>query len=152
MESAALLEPLSVAIHATRRGTIQAGNTVIVFGAGTIGMLVGALAKQSGATKVLIADIDAGRVAFALKHGFATDGYVVSLPQYDGSTEEKLQIAKDLGDDAVEKCFSRSNLFDDEENKGADVVFDCTGKEVCTQAGIYVSFTISDFQALANWT
>jgi L-iditol 2-dehydrogenase len=142
MESAALLEPLSVAIHATRRGAIQPGNTVIVFGAGTIGMLVAALAKQSGATKVLIADIDAGRVTFALNHSFATDGFVVLPSQHDGSIDEKLRAAKDLGDDMVERCFSRSTLFDDEENQGADVVFDCTGKEVCTQAGIYVCLTV----------
>src|ERR1700760_1023779 len=101
MESAALLEPLSVAIHATRRGAIQPGNTVIVFGAGTIGMLVAALAKQSGATKVLIADIDAGRVAFATNHGFATDGVAVLLPQHDGTIDDKLRVAKDLGDDMV---------------------------------------------------
>jgi L-iditol 2-dehydrogenase len=138
LEAAALLEPLSVAIHATRRATIEPGASVIVFGAGTIGLLTAAMAQVCGASRVLIADIDTGRVAFALKHRYATKGSVVSIRQGE-SAEEKLEAAKELAADVVEKLFAGDYAYEDEADvEGADIVFDCTGKEICIQAGLYV--------------
>lgn len=134
LEAAALLEPLSVAIHATRRASIEQGDTVIVFGAGTIGLLTAAMAKLSAATTVVIADIDAGRVEYALKNHFATKGFVVPMRQPGDETSEKLDAAKELAADVVEKS---DDGFDGFES--ADISFDCTGKEICMQAGLYVS-------------
>lgn len=77
--TAALIEPLSVAIHATRRtlrnGSLSPGSTVLVIGAGAVGLLVGAMAKLSGASRVIITDINQGRVDFAIKEGFGTQGF-----------------------------------------------------------------------------
>ncbi|KAF2498043.1 GroES-like protein [Lophium mytilinum] len=132
MDAAALLEPLSVAIHATRRAAIEQGDTAIVFGAGTVGLLVAAMAKMSGATTVLIADIDAGRVSYALQNGFATKGYTVTPRHHLTETAEKLAAAKDLASDIVEIACA-----DEPDFEGADVTFDCTGKEICMQSGLY---------------
>ncbi|KAI0022732.1 sorbitol dehydrogenase [Xylariomycetidae sp. FL0641] len=76
-EAAALLEPLSVAIHAVNRASPIPGSTAMVMGAGTVGLLTAAMARQSGCPSVTIADVDAGRVDYAVKRGFATHGYVV---------------------------------------------------------------------------
>lgn len=54
MEEGALLEPLSVGIHACRRGGVTAGDCVLVLGAGPIGLLTMLTAKAYGASKVLI--------------------------------------------------------------------------------------------------
>ena len=62
LESAALLEPLSVAIHATRRAAVEQGDTAIVYGAGTVGLLTATMAKMSGATTIVIVDVDPGRI------------------------------------------------------------------------------------------
>jgi L-iditol 2-dehydrogenase len=105
-----------------------------VFGAGTVGLLVAAMAKLCGATTVLIADIDAGRVEYALKNRFATRGYVVSRVSNSESVAERLQTAKEIASDVVEKACAGEPDFE-----GADVTFDCTGKEICMQAGLYVS-------------
>jgi L-iditol 2-dehydrogenase len=134
LEAAALLEPLSVAIHSTRRGSIEQGDTVIVFGAGTVGLLVAAMAKLCGATTVLIADIDAGRVDYALKNRFATKGYVVSRTVNSENIAERMDAAKDIASDVVQEACAGEPDFE-----GADVTFDCTGKEICMQAGLYVS-------------
>jgi L-iditol 2-dehydrogenase len=134
MDAAALLEPLSVAIHATRRASIEQGDTVIVFGAGTVGLLVAAMAKMSGATTVLITDIDAGRVNYALQNGFATKGYTVKPRRHLTSVAEKLAAAKDVASEVVDLASA-----DEPDFEGADVTFDCTGKEICMQAGLYVS-------------
>jgi L-iditol 2-dehydrogenase len=134
MESAALLEPLSVAIHATRRASIEQGDTVIVFGAGTVGLLTAAMAKVSGATTVVIADIDYGRINYALQNGFAHKGYIVTPRKEATETAGKLEQAKELATDVMQIASLNEADFE-----GADVTFDCTGKEVCMQAGLYVS-------------
>jgi len=134
IESAALLEPLSVAIHAARRASIEQGDTAVVFGAGTVGLLTAAMAKMSGATTVVIADIDSGRVNYALANGFAHKGYIVHPRKHLTDTAEKLAAAKDLAEDMMQIA-----SLNDPEFEGADVTFDCTGKEICMQAGLYVS-------------
>jgi L-iditol 2-dehydrogenase len=138
-----MLEPLSVAIHSTRRAGIEAGDNVVVFGAGTIGILTAAVAILSGATSVTIADLDAARVEFAVRNRFATNGFAVRAPgpRCGATTEERLEAARRLGEDAVEAAFSgRGDAAGEDGARGVDVVFDCTGKEVCIQAGLYVSF------------
>lgn len=58
LDEAAMIEPLAVAVHAVgRTGGVQ-GKRVVVLGAGTIGNLVGQVAKASGAEAVLITDIN----------------------------------------------------------------------------------------------
>lgn len=53
------------------------GSTALVIGAGAVGLLTAAMARQAGCSTVTIADVDQGRVDFALAKGFATHGYVV---------------------------------------------------------------------------
>jgi L-iditol 2-dehydrogenase len=53
----ALCEPLSVGVHAARRGEIGVGDSVLVTGAGPIGLLAMAAARAAGATEVLVADV-----------------------------------------------------------------------------------------------
>ncbi|MFC7165052.1 NAD(P)-dependent alcohol dehydrogenase [Halospeciosus flavus] len=53
----ALCEPLSVGIHACRRGDVDVGDTVFVTGAGPIGLLVMEAARAMGATDVLVTDV-----------------------------------------------------------------------------------------------
>ncbi|KAF2015443.1 GroES-like protein [Aaosphaeria arxii CBS 175.79] len=134
LEAAALLEPLSVAIHATRRATVEQGDTAIVFGAGTVGLLVAAMAKLSGATTVVIADIDSGRVNYALSNGFAHKGYIVSPRRHLNETAEKFDAAKDIAGDITQIA-----SLNDPDFEGADITFDCTGKEICMQAGLYAT-------------
>jgi threonine dehydrogenase-like Zn-dependent dehydrogenase len=54
LEEGALLEPLSVAVHACRRGGVGLGSTVLITGAGPIGLVTLITAKAMGAAKVLI--------------------------------------------------------------------------------------------------
>jgi L-iditol 2-dehydrogenase len=62
---AAMLEAVSVALHAVRvTGDIQ-GQTALVIGAGMIGLLTMQAARAAGAGRVLIADIDATRLNLA---------------------------------------------------------------------------------------
>lgn len=69
MEEGALLEPLSVGIHACRRANLTGGHIVLVLGAGPIGLLTMLSAKAMGASKVLITDIFQSRLDFAKQLG-----------------------------------------------------------------------------------
>jgi L-iditol 2-dehydrogenase len=57
LDQAAMVEPISVAVHALRRGGDVAGKRVLVLGAGTIGNLVAQVARASGAAAVMVSDI-----------------------------------------------------------------------------------------------
>lgn len=99
-----------------------------------MGLLVAAMAKLSGATTVLIADLDSGRVNYALSHGFANKGYIVTPRKHLNDISDKFTAAKEIADDVMDI----SGLHDP-DFEGADITFDCTGKEICMQAGLYVS-------------
>jgi L-iditol 2-dehydrogenase len=120
-----LVEPLSVALHATRRtqrnGSLYPGANVLVIGAGAVGLLVAAVANLAGASKVCITDVILERVDFAIANGWATNGYVAPPSLTTG-----LEIATDLK--------AKLNI-----PNGYDVVYDCTGMEVCVQTGIYAA-------------
>lgn len=68
-EQAALVEPVSVAVHANRRGGVSAGSKVLITGAGPIGALNAQVARAFGATEVVVSDPIAHRRAFVAEHG-----------------------------------------------------------------------------------
>ena len=57
LDAGALIEPISVAVHAIGRSGGVQGKKVVVLGAGNIGNLVGQVALASGASSLLITDI-----------------------------------------------------------------------------------------------
>ncbi|MDF2958415.1 MAG: alcohol dehydrogenase [Paenibacillus sp.] len=63
LDQTAVLEPLSIGAHAVRRSELRAGETVLVIGAGPIGLGVMAFAKHRGA-RVIAMDINDERLAF----------------------------------------------------------------------------------------
>ena len=54
MEEGALLEPLSVAVHACRRAGVAIGHTILICGAGPIGLVCLLTSKAMGASSVII--------------------------------------------------------------------------------------------------
>jgi L-iditol 2-dehydrogenase len=71
-EAIALLEPVSVAVHAARRAGVFGGAHVFITGAGPIGVLNAQVARAFGATEIVISDPVEHRREFALKHGATT--------------------------------------------------------------------------------
>jgi L-iditol 2-dehydrogenase/L-gulonate 5-dehydrogenase len=70
---ATLIEPLAVAVHAVRRAGIVKDTpqapSVVVIGGGTIGLLIGQVARRFGAASVVLSEPLAGRRALASKMG-----------------------------------------------------------------------------------
>jgi L-idonate 5-dehydrogenase len=67
--AAALAEPLAVCLHAVARAGPLSGTSVLVLGAGPIGLLTMLAARQAGAARVALADIAAAPLAFAARLG-----------------------------------------------------------------------------------
>lgn len=66
----AMVEPLTVGFHAVDRARVQAGETVLVFGCGAVGLGAIAGASARGA-RVLAVDVDAGKLALGQACGAA---------------------------------------------------------------------------------
>lgn len=69
MDEGAMIEPLSVGLHAARRAQVRAGDAVAVFGAGAIGLCAMQAARAQGATTVIVSDLVPLRLALAHKLG-----------------------------------------------------------------------------------
>ena len=65
MKIAALVEPLTVAVHDVRHSGLQAGEDVYIAGAGAIGILIGLFAKLNGAANVVLGEISPDRIKIA---------------------------------------------------------------------------------------
>ena len=65
----ALLEPLSVAVHAVKKANLGLADSVAIFGAGAIGLLLLQLAQAAGAGEVFVVDIQPHRLEAATSLG-----------------------------------------------------------------------------------
>ncbi|KAF0043144.1 hypothetical protein F2P81_004481 [Scophthalmus maximus] len=116
-EEGALIEPLSVGIHACRRAGVALGSTVLICGAGPIGLVCLLVAKAMGASKVVITDL----------------------------SPERLTMAKDLGADfqlTVKRADGAQQLAKTVEDMlGAPphITIECTGVESSIQTAIYAT-------------
>ena len=100
---AALVEPLACVVHGVEESNIRFGDTVIVNGAGPIGLFFIRLAKLREA-RVIVTDMDAGRLETAKRLGAAD-----------------ILLASEV-EDIVETVRALTP-----ESDGADVVIDATG-------------------------
>lgn len=69
-EHAALAEPLSCAVNSCINCDIQQGDTVVVIGAGPMGIMNACVAQQFGAAKIILAEINEQRLKQAASFGF----------------------------------------------------------------------------------
>ncbi len=69
LDTLCMTEPACVAQHAIRKSGLTAGQSVVIYGAGPIGILAARWASVFGAGHVLLADVEDGKVAFAKELG-----------------------------------------------------------------------------------
>lgn len=69
---AAMVEPVSIAIHAVQRVKVTPTDTAVVVGSGMIGLFVVQALRWAGAKRIIAVDLERGRLALARELG-ATD-------------------------------------------------------------------------------
>ena len=84
LDEAVLVEPLAVGVHAVKLGDVRPGETVVIMGSGTIGLLCAAVARQFGALRIILVDILQSKLDFAAQY-LGCDTYLSSP---DLSSEE----------------------------------------------------------------
>jgi len=119
LQEGALIEPLAVAVHITKQARIQPGQSVVVMGAGPVGLLCGAVARAYGATKVIAVDIVQSKLDFA--SSFAATHTYLSQRVSPEENARNLIAAADLT-----------------LNGGADAVIDASGAEPSIQASLHI--------------
>lgn len=85
-EQAAMIEAVSVAVHAANRTPVTLGDTAVVVGSGMIGLLAIQAIKLAGCSKVIAVDLDAGRLEKA--KGLGAD-YTLKADEVDVPAEVK---------------------------------------------------------------
>ncbi|KAH8118340.1 xylitol dehydrogenase [Phellopilus nigrolimitatus] len=131
LEDGAMMEPLSVAVHAVSTlAQLRPNQAVAIFGCGPVGLLCMAVAKALGARRIIAVDIVQARVDFALKYA-ATEAY---LPPPFEQGETKIQYSKRAAALLKEKLG-----VEDRGPKGLDLVVDASGAEVCIQMGLFIA-------------
>lgn len=112
LRTAALAEPLAVALHGITRSEIQPGQSSMIFGAGPIGAL----------TLAVLRTMDVGAVCMVEPNG------------------NRQQLARDLGADVVVHPDDLEMFSVVEPDRVADravhVVYECSGKKPAMEAGL----------------
>ena len=116
LQEGALIEPLAVAVHIVKQAEVKPGQSVVVMGAGPVGLLCAAVAKAHGASKIVSVDIVQSKLDFA--KDFASTHTFISqrIPAQEN--------AKAIRDHAGLP-------------KGADVVIDASGAEPSIQTSLH---------------
>jgi L-iditol 2-dehydrogenase len=109
-EHAAMIEPVSVAVHAANRTPIRLGDRAVVVGCGMIGLLTIQAAKAAGCGTVFAVDVDETRLARASRLGAD-----VTIPARDDVPAQVIAAT---------------------EGRGADVAFEAVGAAEPIQAAI----------------
>jgi L-iditol 2-dehydrogenase len=110
-EEGAMTEPLSVALRAVNSTDVKLGDTVVVIGAGIIGLSILQAAKAAGAGRLVATDV----------------------------VDYRLDFAKTLGADITINSMTEdavSRIMELTDGSGADVVFEAVGLEATVQQGL----------------
>jgi L-iditol 2-dehydrogenase len=110
-EQAALVEPVSIAVHARNLTPIEPGDTALVIGAGLIGLMTVQVLKNTAVKQIIAIDIDADKLKVAREVG--------AHHAIDSGKTDVAAAVKDLT-----------------QGRGADVAFEAVGIEATVRSAI----------------
>jgi (R,R)-butanediol dehydrogenase/meso-butanediol dehydrogenase/diacetyl reductase len=100
LEVGAMVEPLAVGVHATKRGKLAEGESVVIVGAGPIGICTTLAAKAAKAGQIIVLEPAAGRRAFAEEAGATA----VIDPKSTDAVKAVQDLTNGLGADCSFEC------------------------------------------------
>lgn len=129
LEEAALIEPLAMAVHAIRQAGLQPGDKALILGAGMMGCLCAAVAREYGANTVVLVDKSRTRLDFS--HLFVANGrmsFSTAITSPSLLPEENAQCLRGM------HC---SHNMIDSDIAGFDVAIEATGDEASIQMAVH---------------
>lgn len=103
----ALVEPLAVGMHAAKQGNVKLGDSVVILGSGTIGLVTLLACKAFGATDITVVDVIPKRLEYAKKLGATT---TVNAAEKDVLTEIDRLTNKKGADVVIETAGSAKTV------------------------------------------
>ncbi|MBQ3663590.1 MAG: alcohol dehydrogenase catalytic domain-containing protein [Clostridia bacterium] len=94
---AAVVEPLTVGVHDIRRSGLKPGESVLISGAGPIGLIIAIMAGFSGASRIALVEKDPARIELAKNLGYSV------FSSDDPDLKKKLVVFS--GEDGFDKSF-----------------------------------------------
>eukprot|EP00877_Chromochloris_zofingiensis_P014657 jgi/Chrzof1/9445/Cz04g03110.t1 len=132
LEEGAFCEPLSVGVHACRRAGVQPGKTVVILGAGPIGMVTLLCAKAFGADAIAVTDIKESNLQLVESYGATPVQVSLREPPQEISSRLKGALAAASGVDVVIDCAGFQQTLDtamDVVTPGGKIVLVGMGQE-----------------------
>lgn len=68
-EKAAMVEPVSIAVHAVNRSPVALNDTAVVVGVGMIGLFIVQILRQAGCSQIIAIDLDSNKFELARQFG-----------------------------------------------------------------------------------
>ncbi len=135
-EEGAMCEPISVGRHAVKKLNIQAGENVLISGAGPIGIIAGQWAKAEGAGDIYYFDIDSRKIDFAKTLGFK---------EYEQGVKIDCVVEGTGHGGALEKCLAAARPF------GRMVLMGNPAGEVTLSQNTYWHILRKELTVLGTW-
>jgi len=111
-EDAVLTEPLAVGVNAVEVANINLGDTVIIQGAGAIGLLVAACTKLRGASQIIVIDKLSGRLQLAQLLGATHTINIQEIPRVEERVSYVFSVTPGhAGADKVFECVGHPSVF-----------------------------------------
>lgn len=110
-DEGAFIEPLAIGLHAATEANVRPGDTALVLGAGTIGIVTAIAALNAGCAKVILSDLYDEKLAVASTF----DGIVTLNPS-----------KSDMSEFVTQQTYGQ----------GVDIIFDCCGVEAALDASL----------------
>lgn len=111
-EEATLIEPIACCLHGLKQADIRPNDSVLIMGAGTIGILHAQLAKIKGANKVIVSDMSKFKLQKALNVGC---DYAINIKEKN-IIDEVNKITDGQGVDVIVIAAGVSSLVADAVN------------------------------------
>lgn len=102
LKHAAMVEPIACCLHGIDRAQIQSGDSVLILGAGPIGLIMTQLAKVAGAAQVMVSEPAAGKRLRAEQLGASA-----TFDPSKCDLAEEVKKRTEIGADVVIECVGR---------------------------------------------
>ena len=135
LEDAAIIEPLSCAIHTVNRGDLQLDDVVVIAGAGPLGLMMVQVARLKTPKKLVVIDLLEERLELARQYG----ADVTINPKQENALEVIKSLTGGYGCDVYI------------EATGAPVAVN-QGLELIRKLGRFVEFSVFGADTTADWS
>lgn len=135
VEQASMIEPLACAIHTVQRGKIELDDTVVIAGAGPLGLFMTQIAHLKTPKKLIVLDMKNNRLVLSKKYG----ADIVINPTEHDAVDEVLKLTDGYGCDVYIETSGHPSAV-------------TQGLKMIRKLGRFVEFSVFGEPTTADWS